>query len=284
MLPDDVALEGTIGGKDALLSSPSGAGRRLFLCSGSPLTKPALYPVMDREGPALVPAGAPLLTSRAARALAFLGEQGWEAWTLSDTGLAVRAVAEGCRDPGAIFTPDGRWLIVQGRVAGIWRLSLDDGRANLMCDGNLGVSRRVPQAWAFRNDPLRLVTPQWDLDGWLQIAQIHVPGESHNFNMGGTHHYGVAMSQDGRTLAYVQANFDEKKDEPFAEDIYLFDFERLDGGEQIDSREGGHPRQGPCFIGEHSALVYLAAGEAIRIDIPSSTPTPTSPTEPSSEK
>ena len=87
------------------------------------------------------------------------------------------------------------------------------------------------------------------------------------------------MSQDGRTLAYLQAAFDEKDDEPFVEDVYLFDFERVDtGAEQIDSREGGKPRQGPSFIGEHSALVYLTAGEAIRIDIQASTPTSASST------
>ena len=55
--------------------------------------------------------------------------------------------------------------------------------------------------------------------------------------------------------------------------VYLFDWDRVDAGsEQIDSREGGRPGQGPCFVGEHSALVYLAGGEAIRIDIQPSTP------------
>lgn len=280
MLPDDVALEGTIGGKDALLSSPYQDGRRLFLVPGSPLTKPALYPVADREGQALVPAGAPLILARAARALAFLGQDGWEAWTLSDTGLAERAVAAGYTKPGAIFTPDGRSLIFPGKVDGIFRLTLDDGKVNLMCGGNIGVSRRTPQSWAFRTDPLRLVTPQWDLDGWLQIAHIHVQGPSRYFTMGGNHHYGVAMSQDGRTLAYVQANFDEKTDEPFVEDVYLFDFERVEtGAEQIDSRDGGRPLQGPCFIGEHSALAYLAGGEAIRIDIQATAPVPADPSE-----
>jgi len=267
-LPEGVALEGTIGGKDALLSAPSGDGRRLLLCPASPLTAHVLYPVMDRAGQALVPAGATLLLSRATRALAFLGEQGWEAWTISERGLAERAVAMGCTRPGAIFTPDGHRLIVPGRVDGIELLSLDDGTKNLMCDGNLGLSRRVQQSWAFRDDPLRLVTPQWDLDGWLQIAQIHVPGPSRGFNMGGMHHYGVTMSQDGRTLAYVQASFDEKGDDSFDEDLYLFDFDRLDSGaEYIYTREGGRPRTGPCFVGQHSALVFIASGEAIRIDV-----------------
>lgn len=273
VLPDDVVLEGTIGGKDALLSSPVGTGRRLFICPGSPTSTPALYPVMDREGPALVPAGAPLLLAREARAVAFLGPEGWEAWTVSEAGFAERAVAFECTRPGAIFTPDGRGLIVPGKVNGIDLLRLDENTKSLMCGGNIGVSRRVPQSWAFQTNPLRLYTPQWDLDGWLQIAQIHVPGPSSNFNMGGSHHYGVAMSKDERTLAYVQAVFDEEGDQPFAEDVYLFGFDRVDSGaEQIDSREGGRPLQGPCFIGEHSALVYLAGGEAIRIDIPRSKP------------
>jgi hypothetical protein len=214
-----------------------------------------------------------VLTARATRALAFLGEKGWEAWTLSDTGIGERKVAEGCTRPGAVFTPNGRSLIVPGRVDGIWLLPLDGGQFNLMCDGNLGQSRRVPLSGAFLKDPLRLVTPQWDLDGYLQVVFVHVPGGSRNFNSGGLHHYGVAASLDGRSLAYVQAAFDEDNDEPFVEDIYLFDFERVDvGTEQIDSREGGRPRQGPCFVGAHSALVYLAAGEAIRIDIQSSNP------------
>lgn len=280
LLPAEVALEGTIGGKDALLSSPYESGRRLFLCPGSPMTKPALYPVADREGQALVPAGAPLLLARAARALAFLGADGWEAWTLSDTGLAERVVAPGYTKPGAIFTPDGRSLIFPGKVDGIFRLTFDDGKNNLMCGGNIGTSRRVPQSWAFAQDPLRLVTPQRDLDGWLQVAFVHVQGPSRNFTSGGSHHYGVAMSQDGRMLAYVQSPFDEPSDEPFVEDVYLFDFANTDAGaEQIDSRDGGRLLQGPCFVGEHSALVYLAGGEAIRIDIQATTPASAAPSE-----
>ena len=271
MLPEGVVLEGTIGGRDALLSSPVGTGRRLFICPGSPTSKPVLYPVMDRQGPALVPAGAPLLLAQTARSLAFVGPEGWEGWTLSESGFAERAVALGCTKPGAIFTPDGKQLIVPGKVDGIDLLNLEEDRKSLMCGGNIGVSRRVPQSWAFRQDPLRLVTPQWDLDGWLQIAQIHVPGPSSVFSSGGSQHYGVAMSQDGRTLAYVQAAFDEASDDSFVEDLYLFGFDRVDA-EQIDSREGGRPLQGPCFVGTQSALVYVAGGEAIRIDIQKAAP------------
>ena len=279
VLPDDARLEGTIGGKDALLSSATGGSRRLFICPGSPFLKPALYPVMDRDGPALVPQDATLITARAVRALAFLGERGWEAWKLSDTGLATRFIAEGCSKAGAIFTPDGLSLIVPGRVDGIWCLSLEDGKNNLMSDGNLGISRRVPQSWGFRRDPLRLVTPQWDLDGWLQIMHHHVSGGGKiGFTMGGLHHYGVALSADGSRLAYVQAGFSEQDEEPFMEDLYLFDFDRGDSGaEQIDSRRGGAPGQGPSFLGDGSALVYLSGGEAIRIDF--HTQTSTTPTQ-----
>jgi hypothetical protein len=276
MLPDDVALEGTIGGKDALLSSPYQDGRRLFLVPGSPLTKPALYPVADREGQALVPAGAPLILARAARALAFLGQDGWEAWTLSDTGLAERAVAAGYTKPGAIFTPDGRSLIFPGKVDGIFPAHARRRKVNLMCGGNIGVSERVaPELGLPHRTRCALVTPPWDLDGWMQIAHSPRPRGPRATSRWAATTLWCGHVPGRRTLAYVQATSTRRPTSPSSRtSTCSTSSASRRAPRQIDSRDGGRPLQGPCFIGEHSALAYLAGGEAIRIESRRNTPAP----------
>jgi hypothetical protein len=276
VLPEGTRLEGALAGKEALLSVPAGEARRLMLCQGGPLRSAHLVPITLQGGDALVPADVPLIVSRAARALAFLGPSGWEAWLLDDAGVATRSLADDCTRPGALFTPTGDALILQGKVGGLWRLSLADGRLDLMTEGNLGHSSRVGSSHAFRQVPAPdggvqwvLLSPQWDLERRLQIVQSHLSGGGREgLTIGGIHHYGVTLSRDGRLLAYTQATFDERGEGEFVEDIYLFDFDAPGSAATLlESRRGGRADQGPAFVGDGSALVYLADGDAIRIDV-----------------
>jgi len=272
-LPADCRLEGVIGGKHALLSSPvspaTGASgpRKLLLCEGS-LTSAKLRPVFDADSEARMPPGVTPVLAHGAPAVAFPGEDGWEAWSLQAPNLAHRAVAEGCVRPGAVFTPDGQALIVPGRTDGLWMLNLKDGRLNLMAEGNLGVSRRVPHSVGFRGVPAVMVAPGWDLENWLQIYQTHLSGGGRSaFGAGFMHHYLIVISTDRNLMTYAQANFDEKSDAPFAEDLYLFNFAQP--GEPaifLDTRQGGGAAHGPSFVGTGGSLVYLARGEALRIE------------------
>jgi hypothetical protein len=276
-LPDDTQLVGVLAGKEALLSVPAGEQRRLLVCQGGPLRSAHLVPINLQEGgECVVPDGAPLIASRVARALAFLGPAGWEAWSVNEGGVATRALAEGCVRPGAFFTPAGDALIVPGRVDGLWRLDLGDCRISLMAEGNLGVSRRVGQSYDFREVPAPdggmqwvMLAPQWDLERRLQLCQTHLSGGGRGgLTIGGVHHYGVSLSRDGRLLAYTQAVFDERSEESFVEDLYLFDFDAPSSAAMLlESRRGGRADQGPAFIGDGSSLVFLADGDAVRIDV-----------------
>lgn len=281
-LPVGTRLEGVVAGKEPLLSVPAGEHRRLMLCQGGPLGSAHLTPISLSDGDALVPDGVPLIASRAVRALAFLGPAGWEAWSVQEGGLATRSLAEGCTRPGAIFSPDGDVLIVPGRVAGLWKLDLADGSLNLMAEGNPGVSRRVGQTFSFREvpDPAGgmqwvLLLPQWDLDRRLQIYQAHLSGGGRGgVTIGAVHHYGVSVSRDGRLLAYTQAVFEERGDDAFVEDLYLLDFDAQTSATMLESRRGGRSDQGPAFVGNGAALVYLADGAAVRIDVRKPPPEP----------
>jgi hypothetical protein len=270
-LPADCRLEGVLGGEHPLLSAPvsaaagPGGPRKLLLCEGAP-TSAKLRNVFDADSEARLPPGAVPLLAHGALALAFQGEEGWEAWSLQAPNLARRVVAHGCSKPGAVFTPDGRALIVPGRTDGLWMLSLKDGRLDLMAEGNLGVSRRVAHGVGFRTQPALMVAPGWDLEGWLQIYQTHLSGGGRTaFGSGFMHHYGVAISSDGNLMAYAQAVFEEGAAASFVEDLYLFDFAQPDAV-FLDSRQGGGVAQGPCFIGTGGSLVYIAQGEARRVE------------------
>jgi hypothetical protein len=280
-LPEGTRLEGALAGEEALLSVPAGENRRLMLCQGGPLSSAHLAPITLRDGDAVVPEGAPLFASRASRALACLGPDGWEAWIVGDGGVATRVVAEECSRRGALFTPEGDALIVPGRVDGLWRLDLADGRMNLMTEGNLGISRRVGQSFDYREVPAPdggmqwvLVAPQWDIERRLQIYQAHLSGGGReSLTIGGVHHYGVSLSRDGRLLAYTQAAFEERGEDDFVEDLYLIDFDAPGSAAiLLESRRGGRADQGPAFVGDGSTLVFLADGDAVRIDV--RTPSP----------
>ncbi len=272
-LPADCRLEGVIGGKQALLSSPVSPAtgpsgpRKLLLCEGAP-TSAKLRPVFDADSEAHMPPGEVPVLSHGAPAFAFRGDDGWEAWSLQAPNLAHRAVADGCKRPGAVFAPGGQTLIVPGRTDGIWMLSVKDGRLTLMAGGNLGVSRRVPHKVGFRTQPALLVAPGLDLEGWLQIYQTHLSGGGRaSFGAGFMHHYGVVMSTDGNLMTYAQASFDENSDTPFAEDLYLFDFAQpAPTALFLDTRQGGGTEQGPFFLGTGGSLVYLARGEVLRVE------------------
>ena len=274
LLPADCRLEGVVGGQLPLLSAPVSASagptgpRKLLLCEGAPKT-PELRNVFDADSEAQLPAQVVPLLSRDSLAVAFQGERGWEAWSLETPHLARRVVAEGCTKPGAVFTPDGRALIVPGRVDGLWLLGLQDGRLNLMAEGNLGVSRRVEHRVGFRSQPPVMVAPGWGLDGWLQIFQTHLSGGGRTgFGNSFMHHYGVVLSTGGNLMTYAQASFAEASDTPFVEDLYLFDFAQPgEAAVLLDSREGGGSAQGPYFVGDSGSLVYIARGEAMRAEL-----------------
>ncbi len=268
-LPPEARLEGALAARDAVLSTPVEGGRQLLVTRAGPLLDPRPERVASAEGPALVPEGEAVLCARGARALAFRGERGWEAWLIGEDGGARRAVAEGCRGRDAVFTPDGLQLVVEGRQGGLWLLDLPSGRLNHMGAGDLGSSRRVPHGSGFRFEDLRLVCPQRDLDGWLQIYQTHVPsGRRWGFGLGFTHHYSVALSPTGRYMAWVQAVFDENDDAPFVEELYLYDFdEPASAATPLGGRTGGRAGQGPVFLGSGESLIFLADGEAVRIEV-----------------
>ncbi len=268
-LPLGARLEGVIGGRDPVLSAPVEGGRELLLCVDAPTGTPRLVNVRSTDTQARVPDGSVVVCARSARALAFVGEGGWESWLVEDTGLARRSVAEGCVRPGAVFAPDGRALLVPGRQDGLWLLSLRDGRLDLMAEGNLGISRRVAPSAGFRHEPPCLVAPQWNLEGTLQVYQTHLSGGGREaFGVSRMHHYGVALSPDGRFMSYTQARFDEQGDESFEEELYLFDFgQPADAAVRLGSRRGGLSGQGPAFLGNGDSLVYLEDGKVMRIEV-----------------
>lgn len=268
-LPPGVRLHGVVNGSEPILSVPSDGSRRLLICRGGPITNVVLTTVMGSHGEARLPHGSPVICASNAPALAFLGEQGWEAWALGKSVLSTRVVAEGCNGRAALFTPDAGGLIVEGREDGLWMLSLETGRLDFMAQGDLGLSRRVDPAFGFRFEPDRLVAATWGLDGWLQIFQTHFGGGGRwGYSVGFLHHYAVATSQDGRFMVYAQADFDEQGDDPFDEALYVFDFARPGApATQLGSRTGGLIGQGPAFIGNGAALVFLADGVTYRSEL-----------------
>ncbi len=275
-LPAGARLAGLAAGETPVLALPDvdGLTRLSVLLPAVPDGAPArVVELRDALGPAALPAGAvesDVACTPAAPVVALRTARGWEAWSWDAAGAARRVLAEGCDQPGALFTPDGRALVVPGRVAGLWTLSLADGRMAQMAEGNLGLSRRVPPSSAFRGggEHRRLVAPQWNLDGWLQVYQTHLfGGGRYSFGLSFTHHYGLALSADGRFMAYCQAAFDEASDAPFEEDLFVVDFEESVTTVAVGARHGGQAQQGPHFVGRGASLVYLADGEVQRIEM-----------------
>lgn len=274
-LPAGVALAGVAEGDVPVLVVPGDAGSAALglVLPVVPDGEPCLVALGDAQGPAALPAGAAeadVACTPAAAAAAVCTARGWEAWTWDPAGNARRVLAEGCTQPGALFTPDGRALIVPGRVAGLWTLNLADGRMAQMAEGNLGLSRRVPPSATYRGagEHVVLVAPQWNLDGWLQVYQSHLFGGGRmSFGLSFMHHYGLALSADGRFMAYCQAAFDEASDAPFEEELFVVDFDQSVSTLAVGARRGGLAHAGPHFVGSGASVVYLADGDVHRIEL-----------------
>jgi hypothetical protein len=273
---DDARLElvGVDGADQPVLFWRSPKGGRVFVRS------PDLqeWRLLELEGePARLPPGIrgdDVVLSHGSRALAFLGRQGWEAWSYGSE-LAVRRVALDCVGAQAIFTPDGTALVVDGKVKGLWRLELAEQSLRFMADGNLGHTERVPFSACFRevgstdDADMLLVSPQRDHSNYLQIVQTHLSGGGRlSFGQGFMHHYLPAVSLDGRRLAYVQAKIDAGGTEAIQEELFLFDFAHPnDIAQALGSRRGGRPGQGPGFVGDGDVLVFIAQGRIRRLEI-----------------
>lgn len=251
-----------------------------------------LRPVVTPDGRTpRVPTDAEVLTSRYGPSFAFVGAEGWEAWTLvgeegeprereleSDDGLgeatigfllpgawdpAARvALAPEHRIPVAHFAPDGRALIVEGRRGGgLYMLDLRDGTLQFMAEGNLGASRRVSPGGGFRGDPLRLVTAQWSREDYLQIFETHLSGGGRmSFKVAFAHNYLVALAPSGERMAYAGASFEEGDDAPFDETLYVFDWgDPARGAVELGERIGGVADRGPLFV-DDVTVVWIEDG------------------------
>ncbi len=267
-LPDHAVLEGACGTDGPLLSAPvsGGAGGRRFhvLRSGGANGGGPLMVVADAAGEALAPAVGEIICSEASSTWAFRRGSDWEAWSFGGPDGPQRVVAAGCRSPGALFTPDGESLVLEGNLGGLKRLSLVDGSFEFMAaEANLGMSRRVPFGVGFHRHPNVIIAgPQWSMDGYLNIYSTHLSGRGRQqFKLAFIHHYAVSMSWNGRLIVYCQADFDEEDDRPFDEALYVFDYARAtDAAIFLDDRPGGRPDVGPAFIGHADTLVYIADG------------------------
>lgn len=259
-------------GTDELLALPENEGP-LILAGVDHLGQPVLRSSASSGGglrvrhdgawlslpDALPPEDARVLISAWGPSLAFGTRDGWQAWSWG-AGVPVQVTAEGSRGQHAVFTPDGKALIVEGRTDGLFQLNLTDGRLAFMSLGNLGVSRRVPFGAAFRGDPLLLLAPQLDMENHLHVFQTHVSGGGRSsLTTGSDHHYAPTVSHDGRRLAYCQARFSEQLDGAFEESVYVFDFDR-GAAVQILRRPGGQRGAGPVFTGTDGTLLLLANG------------------------
>lgn len=216
-----------------------------------------------------IPDGSEVVVSPWSSAFAFIGEDGWEVWShdteVTDSLQAwTRVVARDHRKPRAVFAPDGEQLILEGKVKGLWLLSLSDGRLEFMGDGNLGASRRVQNTMDFVRHPAPvLFTGQWTLDRRLHVTSSHLGGGGrYQPKVGLFHDYSPALSWDGGLLVYCQSEFDEQGDAPFDEALYSMDRTKRDQpAVYVDDRTGGRPDQGPLFVGASQAFVYVADGE-----------------------
>lgn len=264
--PDAVGSSWELIGVDAgdrpVLACETVAGRRLLVVEDE---GGGWLELSSRKRFASPPPGAEILLSSTRRALAYRGEECWEAWVF-DSSPVRRFSAADCSGHSAVFSPEGDALILDGRTDGIYRLELDSGRITFMAKGNLGHSRRVPFAAGFRGDPLLMVAPVRDNEGYLQIVQTHLHGGGrYGISTGAVHHYHAACSQDGRYLAYCQATFDEGGEAAIDEALYLFDFDVGRAVYDFERRSDGSPR-GPLFVGDGPNLVFVADGRVLMLD------------------
>ncbi len=286
-LPDDARLSGVAGDALIVLQHDFVDGsHRLSTARFEGGSLQPLVPLVHSGGaPVVVSAEAGLLVSRFGAAVAFRGEDGWEAWTFAPVGLddpgkapgpraagahasqdsPARVVAEGLSTQ-AVFAPDGVHLVVEDPlppVGSLKLLSMKDGGLAFMSHGNLGHSRRVPDSHAFRGDPVLLVNPRWHRNDHLQIFSHHFLGGGQlQFKIAFLHHYAVSISEDGRWMSYCQSDFDEDGDDAFVEDLYVLDFgEPSRGASHLGRRAGGRADVGPRFIGSRPVLVSVMDGE-----------------------
>lgn len=263
---DDGGLDWELLGLDGsdlpVLAAQGEGGRRLAVIAGD---GEGWLELSDADGFASLPEGAEVLLSKARRALAYRGHDCWEAWVFDD-GSVRRVTAADCSGGFGVFSPEGDALILDGPTKGIYRLELDSGRFSFMASGNLGYSERVPFSAGFRGDPLLMVAPVRDNEGYLQLMQTHLRGGGrYGISTGAVHHYHVTSSHDGRYLAYCQATFNEDEATPIDEVLYLFDF---DIGRAVYDFErlGGGSLQGPLFVGDGPMMVFVARGRVLLID------------------
>ncbi len=256
----------------------------------------------DGQTPQLGP-DAKVLTSVYGPAFAWIGADGWEAWSLVGEEGATRTgslsaaggnaqigfelpgtwnpvahvvVAEGHTCPIAHFAPDGKSLVLQGRRdGGLYALDLIEGRLLFMAEGNLGASRRVSPGGGFRSDPVRLVAGQWSREDYLQILETHLRGGGRMaFKISFMHNYLVALNPSGERMTYAGASFVEADDASFDEKLYAFDFgDPSRGALELGRRPGGIPDRGPLFV-DNDVVVWIEDGVVHGLRYLSSTDTP----------
>lgn len=245
-----------------------------------------LRPIETEGGEAVfVPDGRDVHTSRFGPSFAFVGDEGWEAWTLvgeegeprsrtlssddlGDTAIrfelpgawdptAVRVVAPGHRVPVAHFAPDAESLIIEGRRGGgLYTLDLLDGTLMFMAEGNLGRSRRVASGGGFRGDPPRLVHAEWSREDFLQIFETHLGGGGRmGFKFALMHNYRVALNPSGTRMAYAVASFDETGNQTIVETLYAFDYgDPSRGALELATRAGAWDNWGPLFVDDDTLV------------------------------
>jgi len=271
---EDMKLAGVDAADQPVLMWLSPEGPRLFVRDVEKETWQLLAVGDDEAQPAPGLKRDQLLLAPGRRAVAFPGSDGWEAWVYG-SGTVTRRVAEECRGLQAAFSPTGDALIVDGKVKGLWRLELEEETLRFMAEGNLGHHDRIPFSVAFRElepgkeSSVVMAAPQRDLHGYLQIFQTHLSGGG-RWSLGGgaVHHYAPAFSVDGSLLSYVQADFDDSSSDAPFEDIYLMNLAAPQrGAMHLASRRGGRPGQGPVFVGDGHALVYIAGGRVKEVKL-----------------
>ncbi|MFT7462606.1 MAG: hypothetical protein ACI9EF_000947 [Pseudohongiellaceae bacterium] len=261
-LGDQWELIGLDGSDRPVLACETEAGRRLFVVADEGF---GWRELSADQGPAAPPPGAEVLLSTARRALAFRRADCWEAWVF-DGNPVRRLRATGCLGASAVFSPEGDALILDGRIDGIYRLELNSGRLVFMATGNLGLSDRVPFSAGFRGDPLLMVAPVRDNEGYLQILQSNLLGGGRfGITTGAVHHYHASSSKNGRYVSYCQATFEEGAQGAIDETLYLFDFEVARAVYKF-KRLGGGAFRGPLFVGDGPNWVFIANGRVLLLD------------------
>jgi len=256
-VPGPLRLVGLDGGDAPVLADGQGRLHVRFDGAWTPLaTEAAVAECADPSQIVLSPVG---------RVLAYPGAEGWTLWLWGPDGPRSLA-APGSGGEAAVFAPDGTCLVVEGRTDGLRRLMLSNGSLEFMALGNLGTSRRVPFSAGFRGDPPVLIAPQRDFEGIVHVFQTQVVNEMRvSLTTGGHHHYAPVVSLDGRSVAYLQAPFDEDGDDAIVESLYVHDFEKGHAVKCLKRRALPGPGRGPLFVGHSPVVALIADGRAILV-------------------